>query len=103
MYAVYILASITRVLYVGMSSDLRARVYQHRTASIKGFTTRYKVNRLVHYELYPDVRDAITRERQLKGWLRKRKIELVEAHNPEWEDLADRIGLPASATADAGG
>lgn len=69
---------------------------------IPGFTTRYNINRLVRFEGFTDVRDAKKREKQLKGWLRKRKIELVETDNPEWEDLADRIGLPASAIAAAG-
>ena len=102
-YHVYILASITRVLYVGMTSDLRGRVYKHKTGAFPGFTSRYKVNRLVHFELYHNVHDAIARERQLKGWVRQKKIELIEAGNPEWEDLSDRIGVPGSATAAAGG
>jgi putative endonuclease len=70
---------------------------------IGGFTSRYNVNRLVHYEAFTDIRDARQREKQLKGWVRRRKIELIEAQNPEWEDLADRIGLPLSATSRTGG
>jgi putative endonuclease len=99
-YHVYILASLQRVLYVGTTSDLRGRVYKHKTGAIEGFTTRYRVNRLVYYETYADARTAITREKQLKGWLRKRKVELIDAVNPEWEDLADRIGVPLSIAAD---
>ena len=94
---VYILASRGRTLYIGMTNDLLRRVHQHKTGQIEGFTQRYNVNRLVHFEAFTDVRDAKKREKQLKGWLRARKIKLIEAQNPEWEDLADRIGLPASA------
>jgi putative endonuclease len=66
-YYVYILASLKRVLYVGMTSDLRGRVYQHKTGAIEGFTTRYRINRLVYYEKYADALSAIAREKQLKG------------------------------------
>ena len=102
-YHVYILASITKTLYVGVTNDLRRRVYQHKTGMIPGFTSQYNVNRLVHYEAFTDIRDARQRERQLKGWVRRKKIELIESQNLEWEDFADRIGLPLSATAGAGG
>jgi putative endonuclease len=100
-YHVYILASLHRVLYIGVTSDLRGRVYKHKAGAMKGFTTRYKVNRLVYFETYADARSAIAREKQLKGWVRKRKVELVEAENPGWEDLADRIGVPLSVAAKA--
>lgn len=96
MYCVYILASIQKTLYIGMTNDLPRRVFQHKTGSTRGFTSRYNVTRLVHFEAFTEVRDAQARERQLKGWLRRRKIELVEAGNPEWEDLSDRIGLTLS-------
>ncbi len=96
-YHVYILASRSRTLYIGFTNDLRRRIYEHKTRQIAGFTRRYNVNRLVHFEAFTDVRDAKKREKQLKGWLRARKVDLIEAENPEWEDLADRIGLPASA------
>ena|SRR5687767_12381151 len=102
-YHVYILASITKTLYIGVTNDLRRRVYQHKTGMIPGFTSQYRVNRLVHYEAFTDIGDARQREKQLKGWVRRKKIELIESQNPEWEDLADRIGLPLSATAGAGG
>lgn len=96
-YHVYIVASINRTLYVGSTNDLRRRVHEHKTSAVDGFTRRYRVNRLVHFEAFTDIRDAKKREKQLKGWLRRRKIALIEASNPEWEDLADRIGLPLSA------
>jgi putative endonuclease len=85
-YHVYIVASITKTLYIGVTNDLRRRVYQHKTGAMGGFTSRYNVNRLVHYEAFKDIRDARQREKQLKGWVRRRKIELIRAQNPEWED-----------------
>ena len=97
-YYVYIVASIQRTLYIGMTNDLARRVHQHKHGLIPGFTRRYTVNRLVHFEAFTDVRDAKAREHQLKGWTRKKKIALIKAENPEWEDLADRI-LPLSTTA----
>jgi putative endonuclease len=99
-YHVYILASIHRTLYIVTGEVLR-RIHQHKTRLTPGFTSRYRVDRLVHFEAYGDVRDAKKREKQLKGWRRQRKIDLVEAANPEWEDLADRIGLPLSAVSGA--
>lgn len=93
MHCVYILASAKKRLYIGVTNDLRRRLYEHKTGAISGFTTRYRIDRLVYYECVSDPRAAIQREKQLKGWLRQRKIELIEADNPEWEDLADRVGL----------
>jgi putative endonuclease len=101
-YYVYILASIQRTLYIGFTGDLHRRLHQHKTGAIGGFTRRYRVNRLVHLESYTDVRDAQAREHQLKSWVRRKKIALIEAENPEWEDLADTI-LPLSAMEPAGG
>ncbi|WP_420127805.1 GIY-YIG nuclease family protein [Longimicrobium sp.] len=98
MYYVYILASVRRTLYVGMTNDLRRRVYQHKTGAVTGFTSRYRVNRLVYFELADSAEAAIVREKQLKGWLRQRKLALIESMNPEWEDLSDRVGLPHMAT-----
>ena len=100
---VYILASVQRTLYIGVTNDLRRRLYEHKTGMIPGFTRRYNVHRLVHFEMFTDIHHARERETQLKGWLRRKKIALIEAENPEWEDLADRIGLPLSATAEAAG
>jgi putative endonuclease len=97
MYCVYILASATKALYVGVTNDLRRRLFEHKTGAIPGFTARYKINRLVYYECVAEARPAIEREKQLKGWRRERKVELIEAQNPEWEDLADRVGLPELA------
>ena len=72
-----------------MTNDLQRRVYQHKNKLIEGFTTKYNVNRLVYYETFGDVRDAIAREKQIKGWLRKKKIALIESTNPKWQDLSE--------------
>ncbi|KRB82575.1 endonuclease [Sphingomonas sp. Root710] len=90
--AVYILSSGRHgTLYIGVTSDLLGRVYQHRESLIKGFTSRYGVSHLVHFERFDDMVSAITREKQLKKWNRAWKIELIEARNPHWEDLAETM------------
>ena len=87
-FFVYILASKKNgTLYVGMTSDLSMRVYQHKTKTFDGFTRKYNVDKLVYFEEIPDAVSAITREKQLKKWKRKWKLELIEKINPEWEDL----------------
>ena len=92
---VYILASQHYgTLYVGVTSDLIARVYQHRTGQVKGFSSRYRVYRLVRFEQFDTMHEAISREKQLKRWHRQWKINLIESENPRWEDLAPAIGLP---------
>ena len=92
-YHVYILASTGRVLYVGFTGDLARRLFQHRARLHRGFTRRYNVTRLVYYEARGGWRDAFTRERQIKGWRRARKIALIESVNPSWRDLAhDLLG-----------
>ena len=87
-FFVYILASRSGVLYVGVTSNLLHRLHQHRTHAIAGFTERYYVTRLVYFEETSDVAAAIAREKQVKGWLRKKKVALIEADNPAWDDLA---------------
>ncbi len=87
-YFVYILASKKNgTLYIGMTITLRNRVVQHKEGLIPGFTQKYKIDMLVYFEEYQDVRDAITREKQMKRWKREWKIELIESVNPEWKDL----------------
>jgi putative endonuclease len=94
-YYVYILASrIGGTLYVGVTSDLVRRVYQHREKLVKGFTKKYGVNRLVYYEAYGDVTAAIQREKQIKKWNRAWKIKLIEERNPNWDDLYPAIAIP---------
>ena len=87
-YCVYIMASRSRVLYVGVTNDIVRRVDEHKRGLIPGFTTKYHVTRLVHFEQFANVRDAIAREKEIKGWGRARKIRLIEERNPVWEDLA---------------
>ena len=87
-YYVYILASRSKTLYIGVTNDLERRGYEHKNGAQAGFTQKYKVNGLVYFEETSDVTAAIEREKQLKGWLRSRKIHLIEARNPEWNDLS---------------
>ena len=89
-YHVYLMASRSRVLYTGVTNNLARRVNEHKRGLIPGFTSRYRVTRLVYFEEFADVRDAIVREKEIKGWVRTRKIRLIEEHNPTWADLADR-------------
>jgi putative endonuclease len=92
----YILASNSRVLYVGMTNDLERRVGEHRAKLVPGFTARYNVTQLVWYETFPDAAQAIAAEKQIKGWTRAKKIALIEAVNPFWDDLFDRTSSDAS-------
>jgi len=90
--AVYILASRPwGTLYTGVTSDLPSRIYQHKNGLTQGFTKKYSVDSLVYYEMFDDMYSAITREKQLKGGSRKRKIQLNTQSNPQWLDLYDRI------------
>jgi putative endonuclease len=90
--AVYILASKRNgTLYIGVTSDLIARVWHHRTNAVAGFTHKYSVHVLVYYELHDTMYAAITREKQLKKWNRAWKAQLIERSNPEWTDLWDQI------------
>jgi len=80
------MASESGVLYVGVTNNLERRASQHQRKTIPGFTERYNVHKLVYYEVFSDIRVAIAREKQIKGWLRKRKIALIESMNPSWKD-----------------
>jgi len=89
---VYILASDRNgTLYVGVTSDIIRRVYQHRNDMAAGFSSKYEVHMLVYYEIFGDIREAILREKQLKWWKRQWKIELIERDNPEWIDLYEGL------------
>jgi len=87
-YYVYIMASKSRVLYIGITNNIYRRSYEHKHDLIPGFTKDYRVHRLVYFESFKYVGNAITREKGIKGWLRKRKIALIESVNPTWEDLS---------------
>jgi putative endonuclease len=84
---VYILASRSRTLYVGVTNDIRRRVYEHRALK-RGFTGEYRIGRLVYFEIADNPRAAISREKAIKGWTRARKVALIERANPGWDDLA---------------
>ncbi len=86
-YFVYIVASRSRTLYIGVTNDLLRRVEEHREGTAGSFTAKYRVHRLVYFERFQYVGNAISREKQLKGWLRSRKVALVSERNPTWEDL----------------
>jgi len=91
-YYVYILASKRNgTLYIGVTNDLVRRVYEHKNNLVDGFSKEYGVHRLVYYEQYGDVEFAIQREKYLKQWNRKWKLELIEKKNPEWKDLYDEV------------
>ena len=96
-YYVYILASKNRVLYVGVTGFLMARVLQHKSGECEGFTQRYKVNRLVYFEVFQYVNNAIA-ETEIKKWRREKKVALFEADNPTWEDLAADWGKSVAMT-----
>jgi len=88
-YYVYIMSSTSHTIYTGVTNDLERRVYEHKQGTIAGFTKRYGCVTLVYYEGTSDVTAAIAREKQIKGWLRSRKIALIESENPTWNDLSD--------------
>jgi putative endonuclease len=86
-YYVYIVASLSGVLYVGVTKSVLRRVHQHKEKRTPGFTQKYNVDRLGYFEVFRDVRNAIAREKEIKGWRRDKKVALIEATNPKWEDL----------------
>jgi len=92
MYYLYIVTNKhNSVLYIGVTSNLEGRIFEHRERLIEGFTKRYQATKLIFYEDYPDPLSAIAREKQLKGWRREKKITLIEKQNPRWNDLFDEI------------
>jgi len=86
---VYISEQENGTLYIGVTNNLIRRVYEHKNGLVKGFTNKYEVNRLVYYEAFNDIQEAIIREKQLKKWNRQRKIRLIKEMNPDWKDLAE--------------
>ena len=83
---VYIMTNRSRTLYTGVTNNLERRVFEHKQGMGSKFTSKYNITRLVYYEECPDVREAIAREKQIKGWLRAKKIALIESVNPEWKE-----------------
>ena len=86
---VYIIASRSRILYTGVTNHLERRLLEHKPGAVPGFTQRYRIHRLVHYEVFGHVRDAIAREKQIKAWTRAKRVALIEASNPTWTDLSE--------------
>jgi len=87
-YVVYIVASRSRSLYTSVTNNLQRRLAQHREKLVPGFTSRYNIFRLVHFEVYGDIQTAIAREKEIKAWRREKKIRLIDRKNSTWEDLS---------------
>ena len=87
-YYVYIMTNRSKTLYVGVTNNLERRVHEHKQKVIPGFASRYNLTRLAYYETTSAIESALSREKQLKGWLRRKKIALVESMNPQWKDLS---------------
>jgi putative endonuclease len=88
-YFVYIMANEARTIYIGITGDLEPRVWQHKTGAVPGFTSQYRLTKLVYISAdFDNPSDAISWEKQLKGWRRSKKLDLISARNPTWEDLA---------------
>ncbi len=89
-YYVYIMSNESRRLYTGVTRDLERRVCEHKHKIVKGFTSRYNFDKLVWFESFSDINQAIAAEKKIKGWSRIKKIDLIESMNPHWEDLSNR-------------
>ncbi len=87
-FYVYILSSKAGVLYVGVTNDIKRRVYEHKNHIFEGFTDKYEVDRLVYFETKRNATSAIKREKQIKAWRREKKVKLIDSINPDWEDLS---------------
>ncbi len=88
-YFVYIMTNKSGTLYTGVTNNLERRIYEHKHHLVKGFTNKYNIDKLIYFEETNDINAAISREKQIKGWLRKKKIALIESMNPGWKDLAE--------------
>jgi len=92
-YFVYILSSRSRTLYTGVTNDLQRRLREHREGRVHGFTARYNIFRLVHFEMFANIRTAIAREKEIKGWRREKKVSLIERQNATWADLTGQFDI----------
>ena len=102
LYYVYLLASRSRVLYTGVTNDLTRRLFEHRSSAKESFTKKYRIHRLVFFECFHDFRAAIGREKEIKGWRREKKVALIQAQNPTWDDLAAEWGPKADPSLHSG-
>ncbi len=81
----------SKTLYTGITNNLNRRVYEHKNKLVDGFTKKYRINKLVYFEMFNKADDAIRREKQIKGWLRQKKLNLIDQMNPEWKDLSEGL------------
>ena len=88
-YYFYIMTNKSKTIYAGVTNNLLRRIFEHKSKIADGFTKKYNINKLVYYETFTHPNDAIRREKQVKGWLRIKKIKLIEKLNPEWKDLSE--------------
>ena len=86
-YYVYIVTNKSNTLYTGVTNDLRRRIYEHKNKLVRGFTSKYKIDKLIFYEIFDSSQEAIAAEKKIKGWTRKKKIELIKSKNPNFEKL----------------
>jgi len=94
LFYVYIMTNRSKTLYVGVTNNLERRVWEHKNGVCEGFTSKYKLDRLAYFERFDDIRGAIDREKQIKGWLRIKKMQLIVSMNPDWCDLSKDWGKP---------
>jgi len=87
-YYVYVMTNKSGTLYVGLTNNIKKRVYEHKNKLVEGFTKKYNIDKLLYFETFSEIYSAIAREKTIKGWLRKKKIELVRTTNPGWTDLS---------------
>jgi len=87
-YYIYIMTNKSGTLYVGLTGNIKKRVYEHKNKLVEGFAKKYNIDKLVYLEMFGDVYSAIAREKTIKGWLRKKKLQLIETTNPDWVDLS---------------
>jgi len=99
-YWVYIVGSLTGTLYIGMTNNIDRRIAEHKSREFEGFALKYHCDRLVYYESFDDVQNAIDREKQLKGWIRAKKIAVITSINPTGQDLAEKWGAPMAFAAE---
>jgi putative endonuclease len=93
-YHLYILSNVSRMLYVGVTGDLNRRLFEHKNKLVPGYSRNYNLHKLVYIEAYGNVNDAIYREKEIKGWLRSKKADLIKSTNPRWNDLAANYFSP---------
>ena len=90
-YYVYIITNKSGTLYVGLTNNIKKRVYEHKNKLVEGFTKKYNICKLLYFETFGDIYSAIAREKTIKGWLRRKKIELIKSVNPDWVDISNTL------------